>query len=414
MAAATAGLRSRASAQPNTVSGRPRSWNSAQHAPEADAAAVLEHALGRQVAALHAVVGRARFGQRGLRERRRRGRCTRSLPRSSPRSSRRSAPRPASAGGAGGRRSRRDRAGRAWTCARFYNAAATREATVVHFGLFVEEMRQGASQPSAFRDVFELADRAEAWGVDCLWLGEIHFTPVALGHLRLAPGRERDRQPHPPAPRGDRRPGPAAEPSAAHRRRGRDASITSARAASSSGSAAAASCGPTTSTAWPTPRARRASARRWRSSALGWKGEPFSYEGQFYRVQNATVVPRRTRCRTRRSAWPRPATRRSRWPAGWGCRSSSGCATTEIPDLQDQLAPYRQAWREAGHRGEPSVYLRIPVYVSTDGAGRRSTSRARACASFFARQTELARPPSVARAPGPPIAARCRPSGWRA
>src|SRR5919204_557459 len=39
-------------------------------------------------------------------------------------------------------------------------------------------MRQGASQASAFRDVFELAERAEAWGVDCVWLGEIHFTPV--------------------------------------------------------------------------------------------------------------------------------------------------------------------------------------------------------------------------------------------
>ncbi|MGH2628634.1 MAG: hypothetical protein ACRDHY_18510, partial [Anaerolineales bacterium] len=48
----------------------------------------------------------------------------------------------------------------------------------VHFGIFVEEMRQGASQASAFRDVFELADRAEAWGADCVWLGEIHFTPT--------------------------------------------------------------------------------------------------------------------------------------------------------------------------------------------------------------------------------------------
>jgi len=48
----------------------------------------------------------------------------------------------------------------------------------VHFGIFVEEMRHGASQASAFRDVFELADRAEAWGIDCVWLGEIHFNPA--------------------------------------------------------------------------------------------------------------------------------------------------------------------------------------------------------------------------------------------
>ena len=48
----------------------------------------------------------------------------------------------------------------------------------MHFGIFVEEMRQGVTQTEAFRDIFDLADRAEAWGADCLWLGEIHFTPT--------------------------------------------------------------------------------------------------------------------------------------------------------------------------------------------------------------------------------------------
>ena len=50
----------------------------------------------------------------------------------------------------------------------------------MHFGIFVEEMRQGSSQSqtSAFRDIFEVADHADAWGADCVWLGEIHFTPT--------------------------------------------------------------------------------------------------------------------------------------------------------------------------------------------------------------------------------------------
>ena len=47
----------------------------------------------------------------------------------------------------------------------------------MHFGLFIEEIRQGASQVASFRDIFELAGRAEALGIDCVWLGEIHFTP---------------------------------------------------------------------------------------------------------------------------------------------------------------------------------------------------------------------------------------------
>jgi alkanesulfonate monooxygenase SsuD/methylene tetrahydromethanopterin reductase-like flavin-dependent oxidoreductase (luciferase family) len=67
-----------------------------------------------------------------------------------------------------------------------------------------------------------------------------------------------------------------------------------------------------------------------------------------------------------------------------------GLRTTEIPDLQAQLEPYRRAWREAGHPGHPSVYLRIPVYASTTGAGAVEEPR-ESLTSFFARQTELAR-----------------------
>ena len=67
-----------------------------------------------------------------------------------------------------------------------------------------------------------------------------------------------------------------------------------------------------------------------------------------------------------------------------------GLRATEIPDLQAQLAPYRHAWREAGHPGNPSVYLRIPVYVSPTEEGAREEPR-ESLTSFFARQTELAR-----------------------
>src|ERR671937_2303062 len=39
-------------------------------------------------------------------------------------------------------------------------------------------MRQGVSQSAAFREAFDLAERAEALGADCVWLGEIHFAPT--------------------------------------------------------------------------------------------------------------------------------------------------------------------------------------------------------------------------------------------
>ena len=122
----------------------------------------------------------------------------------------------------------------------------------------------------------------------------------------------------------------------------------------------------------------------------GWKGEPFSYEGQFYRVQDATVVPRPYQV-------PHPPIRMATtsdetFPAAGrlGLPIFVGLRTTEITDLQAQLAPYRQAWREAGHRGDPSVYLRIPVYASTTEEGAMEEPR-ESMASFFARQTALAR-----------------------
>jgi len=67
-----------------------------------------------------------------------------------------------------------------------------------------------------------------------------------------------------------------------------------------------------------------------------------------------------------------------------------GLRAAEIPDLRAHLALYRQAWREAGHAGNPSVYLRIPVYVSTTEQGAIDEPR-ESLTHFFGRQTELAR-----------------------
>jgi alkanesulfonate monooxygenase SsuD/methylene tetrahydromethanopterin reductase-like flavin-dependent oxidoreductase (luciferase family) len=123
---------------------------------------------------------------------------------------------------------------------------------------------------------------------------------------------------------------------------------------------------------------------------LAWKGEPFSYTGKFYRVDNATVVPKPYQT-------PHPPIRMATtsdetFPLAGrlGLPIFIGLRTTEISDLQVQLAPYRQAWREAGHTGAPSVYLRIPVYVSPTAEGAREEPRA-SMSAFFKRQTDLAR-----------------------
>src|SRR6266545_8332172 len=250
-------------------------------------------------------------------------------------------------------------------------------------------MRQGASQPSAFRDVFELADRAEAWGVDCLWLGEIHFTPVRSvisASLQVASAiASRTRR---------LRVGTAVQvlPLNHPLRIAEEVAtvdhISEGRFEFGIGRSGVVRSYDTYGVPYGQSQARFREALeiiRW-----AWKGEPFSYEGEFYRVDNATVAPRPYQV-------PHPpirmaATSDETFPAAgrMGLPIFIGLRATEIPDLQAQLAPYRAAWREAGHPGNPSVYLRIPVYASPTAQGAVAEPR-ESLTSFFARQSELAR-----------------------
>jgi alkanesulfonate monooxygenase SsuD/methylene tetrahydromethanopterin reductase-like flavin-dependent oxidoreductase (luciferase family) len=270
----------------------------------------------------------------------------------------------------------------------------------VHFGVFVEEMRQGASQASAFRDVFELADRAEAWGVDCVWLGEIHFTPtrsVISASLQVASAI---------ATRTRRlRVGTAVQvlPLNHPLRIAEEVAtvdhISEGRFEFGIGRSGVVRTYDLYGVPYGESQARFREALE--IIRQGWTGEPFSYDGQFYRVQNATVVPRPYQV-------PHPPIRMATtsdetFPAAGrlGLPIFIGLRATEIPDLQEQLAPYRQAWREAGHPGQPSVYLRIPVYVSTTERGAAEEPR-ESLTAFFARQTELARGAAGGAGAGPP------------
>jgi alkanesulfonate monooxygenase SsuD/methylene tetrahydromethanopterin reductase-like flavin-dependent oxidoreductase (luciferase family) len=259
----------------------------------------------------------------------------------------------------------------------------------VHFGLFVEEMRQGTSQTSAFRDIFEVADRAEAWGIDCVWLGEIHFNParsVISASLQVASAiATRTRRLHV---------GTAVQvlPLNHPLRIAEEVAtvdhISEGRFEFGIGRSGVVRSYDTYGVPYGESQARFREALTIIRQA--WTGEPFSYEGEFYRVQNATVAPRPYRV-------PHPpirmaATSEETFPAAgrMGLPIFVGLRATELPDLQAQLGPYRHAWREAGHTGNPSVYLRIPVYVSPTEEGAREEPR-ESLTSFFARQTELAR-----------------------
>src|SRR5215213_9702327 len=60
----------------------------------------------------------------------------------------------------------------------------------LEFGIFQEfPCREGRADADAFAEGMALADAAEAWGLDAVWLAELHFTPgrsVLAAPLTLA------------------------------------------------------------------------------------------------------------------------------------------------------------------------------------------------------------------------------------
>ncbi len=94
-----------------------------------------------------------------------------------------------------------------------------------------------------------------------------------------------------------------------------------------------------------------------------WTNERFSYEGKYYKFNDVCVVPKpyqkphpplRIAASTPETL---PRVARAGMPVFVGLRAM------DRPALADGLNGYRAAWRDAGHEGDSSVFLRIPVYV---------------------------------------------------
>jgi alkanesulfonate monooxygenase SsuD/methylene tetrahydromethanopterin reductase-like flavin-dependent oxidoreductase (luciferase family) len=238
------------------------------------------------------------------------------------------------------------------------------------FGVFVEQMRRGASQGDSFREMFEFVDAAEAWGLDVFWLAEMLVNPdrsvlsapllvaswIVARTRRLRVGTAVQLLPlnHPVRVAGEVN-------TLDHLSQGRfDFGI-------------GRSGGPRAYDALGVPY-EESQARFFEALEIilkAWKGEPFSYEGRFYRFSNVTVTPRPYRA-------PHPpvrmaATTPETFPrvAKLGLPIFVGLRGMDIPELARCLKIYRAAWQEAGHPGEGDACLRIPVYAApTEQAAR--------------------------------------------
>lgn len=94
-----------------------------------------------------------------------------------------------------------------------------------------------------------------------------------------------------------------------------------------------------------------------------WKGEPFTHQGEYYSYQEVEVVPQPYQR-------PYPPTRiavssEDTFPrVGEMGHPIFISANTAIPRMQSMLKEYRKARSAAGHAGPGGVTLRVPVYVA--------------------------------------------------
>jgi alkanesulfonate monooxygenase SsuD/methylene tetrahydromethanopterin reductase-like flavin-dependent oxidoreductase (luciferase family) len=259
------------------------------------------------------------------------------------------------------------------------------------FGVFLEQLREGSSQEGWFRETFELAEAAEAWGLDVVWLAEMMVNPARsvlsapllvasaivtrTQHLRVGTAVQLLPLNHPLRVAGE-------ITTLDHLSGGRfDFGI------GRSGS-------PRAYDALGVPYAE-SQERFFEALEIileAWKGKPFSHEGKFYRFVNVTVAPRP--CRLPHPPVRMAATTPETFPrvGRMGLPIFVGLRGMDIPELTGHLKSYRQAWREAGHPGDGDVCLRIPVYAApTERAAVEEPQET--ITYYFKRQAELTRAP---------------------
>ena len=244
----------------------------------------------------------------------------------------------------------------------------------MHIGLVMEcDYRYGETEEAAFDEAFAMADAAEMGGLDGVWLAERHFaaplspldtggagipsvvsapliisTAIVARYERLRVGVAVNVLPlaHPIR---------VAEEVATidHISRGR-VEFGVGR----SGFARAYE-------GYGVPYAE--SRERFQESLdiilTAWTNDRFSYEGKYYQVDNVCVIPKPYQkphpplriAATTKETFPQVG--RAGMPVFVGLRGM------DRPTLASSLDEYRDAWRGAGHAGDPSVFLRIPVYV---------------------------------------------------
>lgn len=240
------------------------------------------------------------------------------------------------------------------------------------FGIFHEFPRCGGqTDAEAFAQSFAQIDAAERWGIDVLWLAELHFFPersVASAPLLLASAvSARTRR---------MKIGIAVQvlPLCHPLRLAEEVAtldhISGGRLIFGVGRSGFQN----TYEAYGVPygESRDRFTEVLDILKLAWTDERFSFEGSFHRFRNVTIVPRPLQK-------PYPplriaATSADTYPAigAMGLPIFVAVRLGTLEELGPNIAAYREAYRAAGHAGQGEVYLRVPIYVGETEASARA------------------------------------------
>jgi alkanesulfonate monooxygenase SsuD/methylene tetrahydromethanopterin reductase-like flavin-dependent oxidoreductase (luciferase family) len=246
----------------------------------------------------------------------------------------------------------------------------------VEFGIFHEfERPPGVSEAEAFDDGFDMIDAAERWGLDAVWLAELHFNPsrsVLASPLTIASAI---------AARTSRlKIGTAVQilPLCHPLRLAEDAAtidhISRGRLIFGVGRSGFAR----TYLQYGVPYAesRERFAEILEVVRRAWTQETFSFEGEYYQFHDTCVVPKpyQTPHPPIRIAATSPDTFPSIGKQGHAIFAAVRIGT--LSELAPLIASYRSAYTEAGHPGKGEVFVRIPVYIAETADRARDESEA--------------------------------------
>jgi alkanesulfonate monooxygenase SsuD/methylene tetrahydromethanopterin reductase-like flavin-dependent oxidoreductase (luciferase family) len=232
----------------------------------------------------------------------------------------------------------------------------------MEFGMFHQfPVVPGGSESDAFARGFDQVDAAERYGLDAMWLAELHVDParsVLAAPMTIASAI---------AARTERiRIGIAVQvlPLCHPLRIAEEAATVDQVSRGRLIFGVGRSGLPRTYEAYGIPYAESKDrfAETLHVIEQAWTQPRFSYEGQYYNFDNVAVTPKPHQK-------PLPPIRvAASSPDTFSAIGKLGYPIFVMPrgtfsDMRPAIESYRAAYREAGHEGEGQVYMRVPLYV---------------------------------------------------